>query len=201
VTVGIIVSIVVILIAVFVGYRWYKRKIAGLALDTEARPVPGVRLTSETLRRLPHPPWRVVIEIGAEHLEGVDHVVIGPTGVIGITTVVADRPATAVERDAMTVAHEAIARAAISAHVEAAGIPSAASATSLAKVFWGAPDPDGPAARVDARGTSEVEGQRLVDWLQSLPPTMNAAGPLSPAQVDAVWRSVLTGIGRPDPLP
>ena len=91
VTVGIIVPLIIIPIAVIAAYLWYRRKMIAMRLDTEARDVPGARLTSETLRRLPNPPWRVVYEIRPDQLEGADHVVIGPCGIIAMTTVVANR--------------------------------------------------------------------------------------------------------------
>jgi hypothetical protein len=191
VTVGIIVPLVLIPLAALGGYLWYRRKMKALAVDGEAREVPGVRLTSETLRRLPHPPWRVVYEIRPAQLEGADHVVVGPCGVIALTTVVADRPGADRPRESAMVASSNLVRAAVDEHTRPTGLRC----DRIVKVYWGAPQPDSPAAQHGMNGTIDVEGQRLEMWLHSLPP----AG-LPPERTDAAWRAIVVGIGRPDPL-
>lgn len=183
----------VLSVAVLVGFAlWYRNKIKDLNLDPEDRPIPGARLTAERLRSLASPPWRVVFEIGEKHLGPIDHVVVGPYGVLAIETVTTDRPARdhrAVE--AQLVANAAIARGDVDDLVARAG----AGCKTLVRVYWGTPQPERPAGAELVPGLIAVEGQRLIDWLVALPP-----GPLQPAQVDQIWQTVSTGIGRPDPL-
>jgi hypothetical protein len=184
----------VLSVAALVGfYIWYRNKIATLKPDTNARPLPGARLTAERLRELSSPPWRVVYEIGAGHLGNVDHVVIGPTGVIAIETIMIDRPTEFGSdiSDAQRIATAAIERGDVDDLTRQVGVPCSV----LAKVYWGTPQPDQPPGVQVATGQIAVEGQRLADWLVALPP-----GPLATAQVDHVWQTLLTGIGRPDPL-
>ena len=192
VTFGILIPLVVLPVVLLVAYVWYRRKMAALRADPETRPISGARLTSEALRRLPQPPWRMVIEIAPPSLEGIDHVAIGPGGVVPIITVVADRPTSDVARDPMSIASTSIARSVVDAaiaHVAVATIPPV-------KVYWGAPHPEVPAARTTGDGVTEIEGQRLEQWLDTLP-----GDALTPTQIDACWRAIVTAIGRPDPLP
>ncbi len=192
VTTGIIVPLVAIPLIVIGAYVWYRRKMRALSLDDDTREVPGVRLTAETLRRLPYPPWRVVYEIRSSQLEGADHVVVGPCGVIALTTVVADRPAPGRPRESAMVASSNLVRAAVDEHTEPAGVRC----DRVVKVYWGTPQPETPAGQDGMNGTIDVEGQRLEAWLESLP-----TGAVSPEQIEAAWRAVVSGIGRPDPLP
>ena len=192
VTLGIIIPLVVLPVVLVVAYVWYRSRIAALRADTETRPISGARLTSEALRRLPQPPWRIVIEIAPSLLEGVDHVAIGSCGVVPLITVVADRPTVDVARDPMSVVSTSIARSVVDAAIADVGVPSMAPV----KVYWGAPRPALPAGRPTESGTIDVEGQRLESWLGSLP-----EGVLSPTQVDACWRAIVLAIGRPDPMP
>jgi hypothetical protein len=133
-----------------------------------------------------------VYEVGGK-LGGVDHVVIGPTGVIAIETIVVDRPdhVGPPSTDGQQVAGAAIARGAVDDLTRQVGVPC----NILAKVFWGSPRPDRPSGIETVTGQVSVEGQRLVEWIVARPP-----GPLTPAQVDQVWQTVLVGIGRPDPF-
>ncbi len=173
------------------GFVLYRRMLGRLAPDSHRQVVSGVRLTSEHLRRLPSPPWRVVFEIGPDRLGDVDHVVIGPPGVIAITTVLAERPAGPLSTDPTLLAAGATARGAVDDLVDPIGL----SCDVLAKVFWGSPQDDQPASRDLTRVTVGIVGQRLGDWLGSLP-----TGVLTPGQVDLAWQAIVTGIGRPDPL-
>lgn len=188
---GILISLVVILALLVAGTVVYRRFLRSMAPDTTVRQVSGARLTSERLHAMPSPPWRVVYEIADDRLGGIDHVVIGPPGIIALTTVMADRP-DAVEPSApQQVAASAMMRGPADELAQRAGLHC----ELLAKVFWGASDPDRPAATETMPGTVAVEGQRLNEWLSSLPP-----GPLSSAQIDLAWQTMLTGIGRPDPF-
>jgi hypothetical protein len=195
VSAGIIIPLIVLPIVVAGVFLWYRRSIADLAPD-DAKPVSGLRLTAEALHRLPSPPWRVVYEIcGA--LGAVDHVVVGPMGVVAIITLVADRP----ERDGLLaergeahlVSDAAIARGPIEELLRAVD----ASCSLTAKVFWGSPRPTRPAGEPLVHGSDLVEGQRLDEWLGAL----EVPTPLGQTRIDEVWRTVVMGIGRPDPLP
>lgn len=183
----------VLSIAALVGFFvWYRRKIADMKLDIDERPIPGARLTAESLRRLASPPWRVVFEIGEKHLGSVDHVVVGLSGVLAIETLAADRPtgrADAVE--AQLVANAAIARGDVGEIAARVG----SGCKTLVRVYWGTPQPESPAGVEIVPGLIAVEGQRLDEWLMERPP-----GPLQTGQVDQIWQAVTTGIGRPDPL-
>lgn len=194
-TVGILIPLILIPLVLAAVFVWYRRKISAMQPDERDLSVSGSRLTSECLQRLPHPPWRIVIEIAPGVLEGVDHVAIGPAGVVPLLTRVTDRPDVAVDRDPMTVVSTSLARGAVNDALVDAG----ASSLPPARVYWGAPHSDEPAGRPNSDGVIDVEGQRLGSWLEGLPepPT----GPMSPARIDACWRSVLVAIGRPDPLP
>ena len=117
---------------------------------------------------------------------------VGPTGAIAIETLMLDRPTVVKDHgDAQLIATAAIERGDVDDLTRTVGVPCSV----LAKVYWGAPQPDLPAALEVTTGLVAVDGHRLVDWLIGLPP-----GPLSPAQVDQVWNVVTTGIDRPDPL-
>jgi hypothetical protein len=100
VNLGIVIPLVVLAVVIVAGYIWYRRSMARMRPD-ETKPISGVRLTAEALHR-ESPPWRVVYEIGGT-LGGVDHVIIGPAGIIAITTVVADRPSPERLRETSTV--------------------------------------------------------------------------------------------------
>ena len=193
---GIVIPLVVLPILVIGGFVWYRRSIGELAPD-ETRPVSGVRLTAEALHRDAGPPWRVIHEIGGA-LGGVDHVVIGPAGIIAIATVVADRPTPddliRTIGQAQLVSDAAVNRGPVDEVARPSGVPC----RIWARVFWGAPDPSRPPHDELAHGSQLVEGQRIREWLQAL-----AAGvddPLDPATIDRAWQAVAVGIGRPDPL-
>lgn len=183
----------VLSIAALVGfYVWYRSKIADLNLDSDERPIPGARLTAESLRRLSSPPWRVVFEIGEKHLGSVDHVVVGPIGVLAIETIAADRPIGSTDaNEAHLIANAAIARGGVDDIATRVG----SRCTTLVRVYWGAPQPESPAGVEIVPGLIAVEGQRLDGWLVARPP-----GELQAGQIDQLWQAVTTGIGRPDPL-
>lgn len=192
---GIVIPLVV-LPAIAIGVLvWYRRTLAALHDDDPPPAVSGIRLTAETLHRLQAPAWRVVYETTG-HFGDVDHVVIGPSGVIAITTAVSDRPDRSTLLAAMgepqLIAQAAIARG----DVDDLARRNGARCDGWARVYWGAPDPARPAADVVVTGSLLVEGQRLEEWVLS-----TAAGPprLTPRAVELVWRGIVTGIGRPDP--
>jgi hypothetical protein len=191
VNLSIILPTIAIIVLIVGGYWWYRRAMRKMAPDETVRSVNGARLTSERLGRLPTPPWRFVFEVPGDRLGGIDHVVIGPSGVIAVTTLMLDRPPATDLPDAHQLAANAMLRAPVDDLVGRVGL----ACDTLAKVYFGKPQPDLPAAHEMPDGTRSVEGQRLTEWLLTLPP-----GPLTAAQIDLAWQAVLTGIGRPDPL-
>ena len=202
---GIVIPLVVLPVLLIGAYVWYRRSLTSMRPD-DVKPISGVRLTAEALHRLESPPWRVVYEIGGA-LGGVDHVVIGPPGIIAITTVMADRP------DAVRLAEsvgtaQLMAEAAVErGPVDELARPSGTSCRLAARVFWGAPDPDRPAFVDVAHGLHSVEGQRVAEWLDQLTATPAGdadraalGGPLGRSQIDLSWQAIVMGIGRPNPL-
>lgn len=190
------IPVVVLAVVLIAGWLWYRRSLAALRPD-DAKPVSGVRLTAEALHRLDQAPWRVVYEIGGA-LGGVDHVLVGPPGLVAISTVAADRPRPQTLLDAVgearLVGDAAIARG----PVDEVARPSAVPCRLWARVFWGAPDAHRPPHEAVGHGFHVVEGQRLGDWLSAL--VADAADPLDAHRVDLAWQAVVIGIGRPDPL-
>lgn len=180
---------------------WWRRRLADLSTDdARSGDRTAVRLTSEALAGLPSPPWRLVREIPDDRLSGVDHVVIGPPGVVAIQTVLADRPVGAAGggedgADGPDDVDRLVVIAGARGAVDDLSSRGGADCRLLARVHWGRPDPDRPAAEEISTGVVAVEGQRLVDWLGSL-----GDGGLSASHVDLAWAAVTTGVGRPDPL-
>ena len=192
---GIVVPLILLPIVIVAVFAWYRRSMAGIAA-VDTRPVSGLRLTAEALHRAPTP-WRIVFEVGGA-LGEVDHVVVGPAGVAAITTIVADRPDLDVLRDARSeailVSEAAIARGPLDELLRAAD----ASCDRWARVYWGTPDSTRPAADRLVHGSSLVEGQRVQEWLASL--VADTSTPLDGRRIDEIWRTIVTGIGRPDPI-
>lgn len=189
---NVLIPLVLFTAALIGFFVWYRGKIKDLKIDSGDRPIASGRLTTERLRDLSSPPWRVVFEISEKHLGAVDHVVVGPSGVLAIETVAGDRPAGGnAINEAQLIANAAITRGDVDDLATRVG----ASCKTLVRVYWGTPDPEAPAGVQVVPGLITVEGQRLNDWLVTLPP-----GPLQPAQIDQVWQAITTGIGRPDPL-
>jgi hypothetical protein len=112
---------------------------------------------------------------------------------------VADRPDPDVLRgarsEAVLVSEAAIARGPLDELLRAA----AASCDHWARVYWGTPDPNRTGADGLVHGSVLVEGQRIDEWLSSL--VDHATAPIDAQRIDAIWRTIVTGIGRPDPLP
>jgi len=67
-----------------------------------------------------------------------------------------------------------------------------------ANVYWGTPTSRQPAADDLVHRDKLVEGQRLDEWLTGL--IGGTTTQLDPSRVDTVWRTIVMGIGRPDPL-
>jgi hypothetical protein len=201
VTPGIVIPLVLLPVAILVVFAWYRRSIAAMRPDESTPAVSGVRLTAEHLHRLAdaNSPirWRVVYEVDGA-LGGVDHVVIGPVGVVAIITSTMDRPpldrVRALGGEAPLVNGAANARHAVDELLR----PLGASCSVAAWVYWGTPDPHRPAGEIWVPGRAAVEGQRLDEWLVQW--SAGESATLPAGAVDELWRAVVTGIGRPDPV-
>jgi hypothetical protein len=188
---GIYIPLLLIAIGVPVTLAWAKKNLKDAAAGSGDDPVtaPAIRLTSNALRGLPTPPWRVVYEIAHDKLGGIEHVLVGPAGVFALQTSMETLPgAPARDVDPQAVAAAAIVRGSLD---DALG-RCAMSSDRLIRVHWGA----GANGSVDLMpGLTAVDGRSLTEWTEAL-----ADRELSPAQVDLAWQTVLTAIGRPDPL-
>ena len=188
----IIVPIVAVVVIVVAGLVLFKRYLKSIKPDPDSGIPSGSRLTAAALHRLPTPPWRVVYEVASDTLGGIDHVLIGPAGIFAITTSMAPMPTPSPQPpSAETVAKGAIARGDLDDLLRRCAMES----TGHVAVYWGRSD-DTDAVVVDiAHGSIAVSGHRIDDWFESLVTTG-----LSPLQADLAWQTVVTGIGRPDPL-
>jgi hypothetical protein len=193
---GIIVPVVVVAVVVpVVWWLLHSRLRGGAAGSAASEPVgaSGRRITSDALRSLPSPPWRVVPEIADRALGGIEHVLIGPGGIFAVVTSLTplptDDPAAgaAAGGRAAAMAASAIARLPLDELLAGCRLTSTAHVT----VHWG--QHGDPGWRETAHAALAVAGDRLDAWAASLPER------LDPADVTAAWRAVTTGIGRPDP--
>ena len=134
---GIIVPIVAV--AILVAGR---ASSSSSAISTASSPTPiptpaspsGARLTAAALHRLPTPPWRVVYEVANDSLGGIDHVLIGPAGILAITTSLSRMPSPSTERPSPeTVAKGAIARGDLDDVLRRCAMES----TGHVTIFWG----------------------------------------------------------------
>ena len=190
---GIIIPVLLIAVVVPAALFWAKSNLkeGGGAGDEPISP-PSARLTSEALRGLPSPPWRVVYEVAEDKLDGIEHVLIGPPGVFAIETSMDPLP----ERPAGEPDPKAVARAAISrGGLDDALARCAQSSNGLVTVHWGVVEGEHAPAVDVLPGHLAVDGRRLGVWADSMD-----GGALTAAQVDLAWQTVLTAIGRPDPL-
>jgi hypothetical protein len=189
---GIIIPLVIVAIVVPVAFTWAKKTFKDSGATATADAVaPAVRLTSNALRELPTPEWRVVYEIAEEKLGGVEHVLIGAPGVFAVQTSIETLPSGPdSQADAQAVAGVAIIRGDLD---DALG-RCAMSSDRLVRVHWGAPADAAPASVDMFPGLTVVDGRRLTEWIDTLPASLSAS------QVDLAWQAVTTAIGRPDPL-
>jgi hypothetical protein len=192
-TLGILIPVILLALVVPLGLAWAKKSFKeSSGSGGELPEPPSGRLTSSALRDLPTPPWRVVYEIADDKLGGIGHVLIGPAGVFALQTSMEPLPEPAGDEvDPHEIARVAVARGDLDDALGRCAMQSEA----LVTVHWGASDDDrGPAVDV-LLGHIAVDGRHLDEWAASLP-----ADPLTAAQVDLAWQTVLTTIGRPDPL-
>ncbi len=187
---GILIPLLLVFIVVPIAFVWAKKLKAApaSALDDPAS-APAIRLTSRALRELATPPWRVVYEVAADKLGGIEHVLIGPAGAFALQTSMDPLPvAEPGDPEPHALAQAAIVRGGLD---DALG-RCAMSSERLIRVHWGA----GSSGSVDVMpGLTAVDGRSLQAWTESM-----TEQKLTPAQVDLAWQTVLTSIGRPDPL-
>jgi hypothetical protein len=194
---GIIIPVAVLAVAIPVTLgvtrRRFKQVAAGIGPDLGHATDPAVRLTSDALRVLGTPPWRVVHEIGRQRLGGIDHVVIGPPGVLPILTTIEPLPSAPSEgeEDPAAVAEAAVMRG----DVDDALRRCAMSTERLVVVHWGISRQPEVISVETLPGVVAVDGRAVQAWLDALDGER-----LSPAQVDLAWQTIVTAIGRPDPL-
>lgn len=190
---GIVIPVVLVVVIVPVAFVWARRTFKeGAGAAVEVVPPPSARLTSNALRELPTPPWRVVYEIAADKLGGVEHVAIGPAGIYAMQTSMDPLPAAPVgDPDPKAVGRAAVTRGALDDALRRCAMSS----TALVTVHWGVTPDAAPGSVAVVPGALAVQGRRVTEWAAALP-----GGGLSPAQVDLAWQTVVTAIGRPDPL-
>lgn len=199
---GIIIPVVLIAVVVPIAFTQAKRYLKdGAALaDDEPIVAPSARLTSNALRELPTPTWRVVYEIAEERLGGPGHVLLGPVGIFAVQTSMEPIPTGSdAPPDASSVAAAAIARGGLDDALRRCAMTS----DRLLTVHWGAPDDGAPIAVDTVPGATAVDGRSLAHWADQLVADLAAdpaREPLSQARIDLAWQTVTTAIGRPDPL-
>ena len=192
---GIVIPVVLVAVVVPIGFVWARRRFKQPgAASEELSSAPAARLTSNALRALESPPWRVVYEINHERMGGVEHVVIGPAGIFAVTTSMDPMPAPVIDPDPHAVAAAAIMRGGLDDALRRCAMTS----DRLITIHWGA----NAAARISVDvlpGAAAVDGRRVREWAAGVAARRDGP-PLSPAQVDLAWQTVVTAIGRPDPL-
>lgn len=193
---GILIPVLLVAVGVPVAFLWARKRLKEPGpVAGELPSAPAIRLTSKALRTLESPPWRVVYEIGQDRMDGVEHVLIGPAGIFAVVTSMDPVPHAVAAPDPHAVAAAAIMRGGLD---DALG-RCAMTSDRLVTVHWGANESAAPLSIEVLPGVTAVDGRRLRDWADAA-----AAGrdgpPLAPAQVDLAWQTVVTAIGRPDPL-
>jgi hypothetical protein len=189
ITIPIIVIVLLMPLGVFWAKRYFKDGVDVREADVFV--APSDRLTSRSLRELESPPWRIVYEIPHGKLNGIAHVLIGPAGVFALRTTMDPMPApTRDEPDARAIGQSAIARGA----VDDALRRCAMSTDRLVFVHWGVNEGSEIATEVMPAVTA-VDGRELHTWAKGL---RNES--LTASQVDLAWQTIVTAIGRPDPL-
>lgn len=193
---GIVIPLAVLAVVVPVALTWARKNLkegARHQVPDDTGVGTTARLTSAALRDLPSPPWRVVYEIADDKLGGVGHVLVGPAGVFAIRTSMEPLPTVADAPDAPD-ARAVAAAAIVRTQLDDALRRCAMASDRLVTVHWGARSDGGPDTVDPIPGETAVDGRTLVAWAQ------RQQGALTPAQVDLAWQTVLTAIGRPDPL-
>jgi hypothetical protein len=192
---GIIIPVLLVAVVVPLVFAWARRRFKRPVTVAEDLPsAPATRLTSNALRALDSPPWRVVYEIAPDRMDGVEHVLIGPAGVFAVVTSMDPMPGAAADPDPHAVAAAAIMRGGLDDALRRCAMTS----DRLITVHWGASETEAPLSIEVLPGATAVDGRRLNEWAQR---AADRDGPhRSPAQVELAWQTVVTAIGRPDPL-
>ncbi|HUF99673.1 MAG TPA: hypothetical protein VMM60_16210 [Ilumatobacter sp.] len=204
----ILIPVLLLVVTVPLVSWWAKKRFKDGVVDHAPIVAPSSRLTSNALRALESPPWRVVYEIAPEKMSGIEHVVIGPAGAFAIVTVLDPLPALvdpgdadtpggvgASEPDAHALARVAITRGGLDDALRRCALTSA----GLVRVHWGPTVAGSPHSVNVMHGVTAVDGRQIQDWAVDLAGRAGDAG-LAASQVDLAWQTVLTSIGRPDPL-
>lgn len=193
---GIIIPVLLVAVIVPLAFVWARRRFKEPgAIADELPTAPAARLTSNALRALESPPWRVVYEIGHERMDGVEHVLIGPAGIFAVVTSMDPMPRPIADPDPHAVAAAAIKRGGLDDALRRCAMTS----DRLITIHWGANEAAAPISVESLPGSTAVDGRRVRDWADAAVAGRDGP-PLSPAQVDLAWQTVLTAIGRPDPL-
>lgn len=187
---GIVIPLILVAVVVPLAFTWAKRlKDPPASISGEPATAPATRLTSNALRELPTPLWRVVYEIADNKMSGIEHVLIGPAGTFAVQTSMEPLPE---QPTGKPEPHAVAAAAILRGNLDDALRRCAMSTDCLVRIHWGA----GPSGSIDVLpGLTAVDGRSLLSWAESL-----TEQTLTPAQVDLAWQTVLTAIGRPDPL-
>lgn len=191
---GLDIIIPVVLVAVLapVAFVWAKRTFKDSpGVVDDAVVAPSDRLTSNALRGLESPPWRVVYEVAPDKLNGVGHVLIGPAGVFALRTTMDPLPQHPTDSaEPREIAAAAIARGGLDDALRRCAMSS----DLLVNVHWG-PN-EGADIAVDLMpGVIAVDGRAISTWAAG-----RSTAPLTSSQVDLAWQTIVTSIGRPDPL-
>lgn len=188
----IIIPVVVLLIVVPLGFSWARRNFKDQRPDVDDGFVaPSDRLTSDALRQLESPPWRVVYEVPHDRLDGIGHVLIGPAGIFALRTTMDPLPkAPPPDVGAAAVGEAAIIRGALDDALRRCAMES----DRLIWVHWGVNE--GSEIAVETLpGVTAIDGRELTAWADR-----QSDEALTSSQVDLAWQTVLTAIGRPDPF-
>jgi hypothetical protein len=195
---GILIPVLLLAVIVPVGAMWAHRRFRSPG-DRADEPVtaPAARLTSNALRALASPRWRVVYEIHHDRLGGVEHVLIGPPGIFALVTSMDPMPAEPDgDPDAHAVAEAAILRGALDDALRRCAMTG----DRLVTVHWGINTAGDTPTSVDLLpGATAVDGRQIENWAAALATRPDGTS-LTQAQVDLAWQTVVTAIGRPDPL-
>lgn len=187
------IVLVVVVAAVVIAFAGRLRTTSDRA--TETRLPSGTRLTTNALRQLPQPPWRIVPEIESAALDGIDHVVIGSSGVYAITTCLLTSPVEANQLTGRSVRDQTVRATFVRSYIAALAGDTIANATTHVTAMWGSHATDIDHGTSPSEGTVMIDGARLVDWLQASDDER-----LGGSSIDLAWSQICIGIGRPDPL-
>lgn len=189
----IIIPVIAIVVVVPLALAWAKRyfKDNTGASDDASLVAQSDRLTSRALRELDSPPWRVVYEVPASKLTGIAHVLIGPAGIFALRTTMEPLPTqTREDADARAIGEAAIQRGGIDDALRRCAMGS----DRLVLVHWGVNE--SAEIAIDLMpGVAAIDGRELSTWANSVQGTA-----LTTSQIDLAWQTVVTAIGRPDPL-